>query len=130
MWKCKFKRLGLLVLLPSALAHGETLQNIRAYEAPDHTRVVLDTSAVPQGQHLRPEQPDRLVIDLANTRPAAGFDPDVSSVTGRRVRSIRWGAQPRAYRVVLDLDKPLQAQGLPVAAHRTVRPPSGHRSFR
>ena len=123
MWKCKFKRLGLLVLLPSALAHGETLQNIRAYEAPDHTRVVLDTSASPKASIFVLSNPHRLVIDLANTRPAAGFDPDVSSVLGRRVRSIRWGAQPRAYRVVLDLEKPLKRKDfqLPPIA------PYGHR---
>ena len=124
MWKSRVKRLGLLVLLlPSALAHGETLQNIRAYEAPDHTRVVLDTSASPKASIFVLSNPNRLVIDLANTRPAAGFDPDVSSVLGRRVRSIRWGAQPRGYRVVLDLEKPLQRKDfqLPPIA------PYGHR---
>ena len=120
----KTKRLGLLaLLLPTALVHGGTLQNIRAYEAPDHTRVVLDTTVSVEASIFALNNPDRLVIDLANTRPASGFDPDVSSVLGKRVNDIRWGAQPRAYRVVLDLDKPLERKDfqLPPIA------PYGHR---
>ena len=118
------KPLGLLALLmPMALAHGGTLHNIRAYEAPDHTRVVLDTAAPADAKIFTLSNPARLVIDLANTRPAAGFGPDVSSATGRRVKNIRWGARPPAYRVVLDLDKPLRRKDfkLPPIA------PYGHR---
>ena len=113
----------LTLLLPAALTHGGTLQNIRAYEAPDHTRVVFDTSAPAQASIFALSDPDRLVIDLANTSPAAGFDPDVSGGLGRRVKNIRWGARPSAYRVVLDLDKPLERKDfrLPPIA------PYGHR---
>ncbi|MYF09922.1 MAG: AMIN domain-containing protein [Gammaproteobacteria bacterium] len=124
MWKYGFKQIGFLALaLPSVLAHGGTLQNIRAYEAPDHTRVVFDTSASAEASIFVLSDPDRLVIDLANTRPAASFDPDVSGAMGRRVKNIRWGARPSAYRVVLDLDKPLKRKDfqLPPIA------PYGHR---
>ena len=115
---------GLLALwLPLSLVHAGTLQNIRAYEAPDHTRVVFDTAAPAVAKIFTLSGPDRLVIDLADTRPAEGFRPDLSSVMGRRVKNIRWGAQPRAYRVVLDLDKPLKRKEfkLPPIA------PYGHR---
>ena len=116
--------LGLLALpLASALANAGSLQNIRAYEAPDHTRVVFDTSASAQASIFVLSNPNRLVIDLANTRPAAGFDPDVASAMGQRVKNIRWGARSGTYRVVLDLDKPLKRKDfqLPPIA------PYGHR---
>ena len=124
MWKYKFKQLGLLaLLLPLTLAHAGTLQDIRAYEAPDHTRVVFDTAAPADAKIFMLHNPDRLVIDLANTRPVAGFRPDLSNVKGRRVKNIRWGVRPSAYRVVLDLDKPLRRKDfqLPPIA------PYGHR---
>ena len=111
-----------LLMLP-ALADAGTLQNIRAYEAPDHTRVVLDTDAPAAATIFTLSQPDRLVIDLADTRPASGFAPDVAKAMGQRVRNIRWGARPKGYRVVLDLDKPLRRKDfqLPPIA------PYGHR---
>ena len=117
------KRLALLAVLPGALAYGGTLQNIRAYEAPDHTRVVFDTSEAAQASIFALSNPNRLVIDLADTRLAAGFAPEVTSAMGRRVKDIRWGAQPNAYRVVLDLDRPLERKDfrLPPIA------PYGHR---
>ena len=124
MCKYKLKQLGLLaLLLPLTLAHAGTLQNIRAYEAPDHTRVVLDTATPADAKIFPLSNPHRLVIDLAGTGPAAGFNPDVSSAMGRRVKNIRWGARPSAYRVVLDLDKPLKRKDfkLPPIA------PYGHR---
>ena len=112
-----------LVAAPWALVHSDTLQNIRAYEAPDHTRVVFDTSAPAAASIFLLSNPDRLVVDLADTSPATGFDPDVSGGLGRRVKDIRWGARPAAYRVVLDLGKPLSRKDfqLPPIA------PYGHR---
>ena len=126
MWKCRPKLLGLGLLaagmLP-ALAAAGSLQNIRAYEAPDHTRVVFDTSAPADASIFVLSNPDRLVIDLANTGPAPSFRPDLSNAMGQRVRNIRWGARPSAYRVVLDLEKPLKRKHfqLPPIA------PYGHR---
>ena len=113
----------ILVAAPWALVHSDTLQNIRAYEAPDHTRVVFDTSAPAAASIFLLSNPDRLVVDLADTSPATGFDPDVSGGLGRRVKDIRWGSRPAAYRVVLDLDKPLRRKDfqLPPIA------PYGHR---
>ena len=112
-----------LPLAPWTPAHAETLQNIRAYEAPDHTRVVFDTSAAVEARIFSLSGPDRLVIDLGNTGPAAGFDPDVSGGLGRRVRNMRWGARSGTYRVVLDLGMPVTREDfkLPPIA------PYGHR---
>jgi len=112
-----------LLLAPWAPVHAETLQNIRAYEAPDHTRVVFDTSAAVEASIFSLDNPDRLVIDLGNTDPAAGFDPDVSGGLGRRVRNMRWGARSGTYRVVLDLGMPVTRKDfkLPPIA------PYGHR---
>ena len=112
-----------LLLAPWALVHAETLHNIRAYEAPDHTRVVFDTSAAVEASIFPLSNPDRLVIDLGNTGPAAGFDPDVAGGLGRRVKNMRWGPRQSNYRVVLDLGMPVTRKDfkLPPIA------PYGHR---
>ena len=83
------------------------LQNIRTYEAPDHTRVVFDTLGPAEASIFALSAPDRVVIDLRNTRPVAGFAPDISSIGGHRVRNIRTAAKGADYRIVLDLTQPL-----------------------
>ena len=104
MWK--FILSGCL-LAAAAVAQADSLYNIRTYEAPDHTRVVFDTSGPTDAHMFALNKPERLVVDLRNTRPAANFNPDFSNVTGRRVQKIRMAKRGHDYRVVLDLVKPL-----------------------
>lgn len=105
MWK--FVLSGCL-LIAAAAAAADSLYNIRTYEAPDHTRVVFDTSAATDARMFALSKPDRLVVDLRNTRPAASFNPDFSNVAGRRVKKVRMAERGRDYRVVLDLVRPLR----------------------
>lgn len=105
MWK--FVLSGCL-LTAAAAAAADSLYNIRTYEAPDHTRVVFDTSAATDARMFALSKPDRLVVDLRNTRPAASFNPDFSNVAGRRVKKVRMAERGRDYRVVLDLVRPLR----------------------
>lgn len=78
------------------------LEGVRLHDGPESTRVVLSTKGVASFKVFRLENPDRVVIDLYDTRPADGFSvPDVDSQVVDRVR-----ASPRRgfdYRVVLDL---------------------------
>lgn len=104
MWK--FVLSGCLLI--AAAAAADSLYNIRTYEAPDHTRVVFDTSAATDARMFALSKPDRLVVDLRNTRPAASFNPDFSNVAGRRVKKVRMAERGRDYRVVLDLVRPLR----------------------
>ena len=96
------------LLTAAAIAEADSLYNIRTYEAPDHTRVVFDTSAAADAHMFALSKPDRLVVDLRNTRPAANFSPDFSNVAGRRVQKVRMAKRGRDYRVVLDLVRPLK----------------------
>ena len=105
MWKCV---LSGCLLIAAAAAAADSLYNIRTYEAPDHTRVVFDTSAATDARMFALSKPDRLVVDLRNTRPAASFNPDFSNVAGRRVKKVRMAERGRDYRVVLDLVRPLR----------------------
>ncbi|MES9955987.1 MAG: N-acetylmuramoyl-L-alanine amidase [Sedimenticola sp.] len=90
----------LLISLPVA-AQQTQVDNMRLWAAPDHTRLVLDTSAPVEHTLFSLKNPDRLVIDLKNaklkgTLPDTGSDPVI-----RKLRSA--AREKRDLRVVLDL---------------------------
>jgi len=86
----------------TAAAGANQLEGIRLHDGPDSTRVVLSTADVASFKVFRLENPDRVVIDLYDTRAAGGLSvPDIVSRVVDRVR-----ASPRQgtdYRIVLDL---------------------------
>ena len=106
----------------AAAAAGATnqLNGIRLHDAPDSTRVVLDTSAASDYRLFAMRRPDRVVIDLRDTKPAFK-PPQVDSRVVARIRTAT--RRKRHYRVVLDLRQPAEAKELvlkPIA-------PYGHR---
>lgn len=119
-----------LIALSAALPMGSIaaaaslqLEGVRMHEAPDYTRVVFDISAPVQYEMFTLDNPRRVVIDLSNTRAAAGFEPDLAGSNGERVRQLRGAARGNGYRVVLDINMALQPKSFtldPVA-------PYGHR---
>ena len=99
------------------------LERVRMHEAPDYTRVVFDTTAHVSYQLFTLANPNRVVIDLKNTRVVAGFHPSIVALVGTRVKDIRVAARGADYRVVLDVTTPVSPKGftlMPV-------PPYGHR---
>jgi N-acetylmuramoyl-L-alanine amidase len=91
----------LLLCLAAALPAAQ-IEGVRLWTAPDHTRLVFDTSTAADHRVFTLQNPDRLVIDFAGTRVAAGFrDPDVANkhLNGMRHAARRDGS----LRVVLDL---------------------------
>lgn len=89
-----------LVALPSAAANR--LVGVRLHDAPDSTRVVLDTREVATYQVFALENPDRVVIDLRDTWVSKAFRTPVPD--SRVVARIRSAYRNRTnYRVVLDL---------------------------
>ena len=111
---------AVLVALPSAAANR--LVGVRLHDAPDSTRVVLDTREVAAYQVFTLESPDRVVIDLRDTWVSKGFRTPVpdSRVVGR----IRSAYRNRTnYRVVLDLEAEVRLEQF------TLQPvaPYGHR---
>ncbi len=86
-----------------------SLNGLRLWAAPDHTRLVFDTSATVSHTIFSLKQPDRLVIDIDNSRLNAAVadlakgDPLISNV--------RSGVRPGGgTRVVLDLKKAVKVK--------------------
>lgn len=86
----------------TAAAGANQLEGIRLHDGPESTRVVLSTADVATFKVFRLEDPDRVVIDLYDTRPARGFA--VPAVDSRLVDRIRSSPRQRFnYRIVMDL---------------------------
>ena len=95
------------------------LDDIRIHDGEDATRVVLSTADVASFKVFRLDNPDRVVIDLYNTRAKGGLS--IPAVDSHVVDRIRTSPRQRVhYRVVLDLarraDHREQVLG-PVAGH-------------
>ena len=102
------------------MAAANQLNGIRLHDAPDSTRVVLDTSQASSYEIFTMQRPHRVVVDLRDTKPAF----KAPTFDSRVVKGIRSSVRrKRNYRVVLDLHQAAQVQELvlkPIA-------PYGHR---
>lgn len=118
-------RVGLSAALIGAAmsAYGGTLQGIRVHEAPDSTRIVFDTTSATSFNVFTLNSPQRVVIDLEDTVPRAGFDPDGEGFARERISGVRGAKRNSGYRVVIDTSAKL----IPKAF--TLKPiePYGHR---
>ena len=89
------------VIMPLSALAAE-VQAIRSWSAPDNTRLVFDITAPLKHQLFALESPDRLVIDLKNSRFSGKSPQPVAAdgfITGMRT-GLRGGSD---LRVVLDL---------------------------
>ncbi len=93
----------LLLLLSFSLQAGQTSVNsLRLWSAPDHTRLVFDTSSLVQHKIFSLSKPERLVIDFTDAR----LNTSLAGFTGkdRFVRRIRSSTRDgNDLRIVLDL---------------------------
>lgn len=98
-----------LLMLCTAIASAQAvnIHGVRMWPAPDNTRLVFDVSADVEHSLFMLKNPDRLVIDLKNTRldkPFLGLD-----LGPTLIRDIRSAARPGGdLRVVLDLKGPVR----------------------
>ncbi|HET8849853.1 MAG TPA: N-acetylmuramoyl-L-alanine amidase [Marinobacter sp.] len=91
-----------IMALPSASVAATRVDGVRIWPAPDHTRLVLDTSGPVEHNVFSLTGPSRLVIDLKDADLKADFDE--VELSGSQIRRIR--SAPRNgddLRVVLDL---------------------------
>lgn len=97
------------------------IQSVRVWPSPDNTRVVFDLTAAPEHKYFSLDNPDRLVIDLANIKPGSNL-PAVAGDTGL-IKAIRSSSDKNTMRIVLDLTQATKATvfALPPT------PPYGHR---
>lgn len=95
-----------LCLSSAAVAAGIKVENARIWNAPDHSRLVLEVSGKAKHKVMTLKGPDRLVLDLSNANNAARFDKlSLKGSPIKRIRSARRNQQD--LRVVLDLTQPV-----------------------
>ena len=116
--------LCLILFLMTAVAGAEpvSVQQLRVWRAPDHTRLVFDVSGPLEHRLFTLQNPDRLVVDIDNARlaePLKDVDTD-----GPLVAAVRVG-QPEAgpLRIVLEL----KAEAHPRSFMLKPAGPYGHR---
>ncbi len=96
--------LPVLVFPGAGYAAAVTVQNLRLWRAPDHTRLVFDLSGPLEHRLFSLKNPDRIVLDLDNA-VLRGSLPAVET-GGPLVRSVRSGRfGTNTLRVVLDLHR-------------------------
>lgn len=100
--------LGLLVLVSlTTPAQASQVDNMRLWAAPDHSRLVFDLSDPAEANVFVLDDPDRLVIDLNNSRMQA--DLESLNLQGSAISKVRTGVRDgNGLRVVLDLDRPVE----------------------
>ena len=102
--------LAFMLLLPAVFAHAaSTVENIRVWAENGRTRVVLDLSAPAEHNIFTLRGPDRLVVDLKNSR-LAGTLRNLPKATGS-IRAVRTGVRANGQlRVVLDLNQTVRSR--------------------
>ena len=101
LWIPLFALLGVLGGAYAGAAVPTNVTDVRLWSGPEGTRLVLDLSALPRHEVFAIENPDRVVVDLANTQLA--MRKDLPAGQGP-VKSVRSGPQAGGgLRIVLDL---------------------------
>ncbi|WP_089657164.1 N-acetylmuramoyl-L-alanine amidase [Franzmannia pantelleriensis] len=96
--------LSLLLVAPGQAAD---IDNVRLWAAPDHSRLVFDLSNPAEASVFTLDNPDRLVIDLDDSRMQA--DTGRLDFDGSAISSLRTGVRDGSgLRVVLDLERKVE----------------------
>lgn len=109
MIRARLTLVPLILLLSMAATAGSTVENVRIWSENDKTRVVLDLSRSVDHTIFTLRGPDRLVIDLKDSR-LAGALKQLPKGAGT-VRSIRSAVRSNGQlRVVLDLNQGVRSR--------------------
>ncbi len=107
--------LGVLAaLLLGVPAMAADIKNVRIWLAPDHTRLVFDLSGPVKHKVFSLDNPDRLVVDMADSRLLASLDRlglEQSPVSNLRESRQSDGSQ----RIVLDLNSKVKPRSFTLA---------------
>lgn len=96
-------------ILVSTVAQAAIVESVRTYRAPDYTRLVLDLSEQVEHQVFSLDEPNRLVIDLADATLSANFsDLNLNETPIANIRTAT--RNDTDTRVVLDLHTAIQAR--------------------
>src|SRR3990172_9328539 len=99
----------LLLMSATAFAEPVSVQHLRVWRAPDHTRLVFDVSGPLEHRLFTMQDPHRIVVDMDNAR-LQGPLPEVET-GGPLLAAVRSGAPEEGpLRVVLDLKAEARAR--------------------
>ncbi len=103
-----FSAILLAIFATTCLAAAPAeIRGVRVWQAPDSTRLVFDVSSPVEHKIFTLSNPDRIVIDLNNSRVKTSFDKlDLKQSTIKGIRSGK--RKGNGLRVVLDLSKKVQ----------------------
>ncbi len=108
--------LVMLLLLSDMVRAAADIKGVRLWRAPDHTRLVLDLSGGVQHKLFTLNNPDRLVIDISDTRLQASLTGlPLADTPIQRIRSA--ARNGRDLRVVLDLSTAVQPKSFFLKKH-------------
>lgn len=96
----------LISLLPVLVFASAEVKGVRSWLAPDNTRLVFDLSGPVEHRLFALQNPDRIVIDVSNTRLQTDFNQlslDESPIAG-----IRYSNSEGTLRIVLDMKDQVQ----------------------
>jgi N-acetylmuramoyl-L-alanine amidase len=97
------------LLLSAAFVHAATVENIRVWSEDGRTRVVLDLSGPAEHNIFTLRGPDRLVVDLKDSRISSGIDALPKGAGA--LEGIRSGLRSNGQlRVVLDLNESVRSR--------------------
>ena len=100
--------IALVLSAPQFAAAATTVENVRLWSEEGRTRVVLDLSRPAKHAIFTLRGPDRLVVDLTDSRLASSLK---NLPTGGAIRSIRTGVRSNGQlRVVLDLNQSVRSR--------------------
>lgn len=114
--------LSLLMLSVTVFAEAATINHVRMWPAPDHTRLVFDLSGPADHTLFTLKEPARVVIDMSSAEFSAQL-PDLAENSSfiREIRYARRGDD--GLRVVLDLNRDVKPKSFALKPHREY----GHR---
>ena len=109
-------RLRLFVIalsLWTLVAEAASVQSVRLWRAPDHTRLVFDLNQPAEHSLFSLENPDRIVLDLSNTSFKGDFDSlDLKDTPITRIRSAQ--RNQTDLRIVFDLHQGVNPRSFPL----------------
>ncbi|MDX8403351.1 MAG: N-acetylmuramoyl-L-alanine amidase [Mariprofundaceae bacterium] len=105
-----FVMLALLILAqPAALANSPTINDVRLWTAPDHTRLVFDLDGSIEYKVFPLHKPERIVIDLQSVQLRA--DLNNLKLPDPVIQSLRHGKpKSNVLRIVLDIKEKVKAR--------------------
>jgi N-acetylmuramoyl-L-alanine amidase len=101
--------IGLLLPQFAASSTPVSVKNLRVWNAPDNTRVVLDLSSGIDHRITSFSNPDRIAIDLKNAKLTKGIPHEIKN--NPYIKRFRYGNYSKSItRIVIDLKKPVRVK--------------------